>query len=89
MSEQKAGWHVDKTISAGHILSTVVIAISVFTWASAVDRRIEKNAQSITHLTEKHQQNREMVAELRAELRVDLRGMNQKLDRIIERQAGN
>ena len=52
-------WHLDKTISVGHLLSTIVIAVSVFSWASAVDSRVEQNAQAVIYLTKQQQENKQ------------------------------
>lgn len=81
-------WHLDKTISVGHLLSTLVIAVSVFSWASALDRRVEKNAQSIMYLTQQQVENKQSVENLRSEIRQDLRGINNKLDRLTEKLIG-
>ena len=81
-------WHLDKTISVGHLLSTVVIAISIFSWASAVDRRVEQNAQAIKYLSKEQTEGQNRLDALRSEIKTDLRAINAKLDRLIERQSG-
>jgi len=84
----RKNWHLDKTISVGHLLSTVVIAISLFSWASAVDRRVEQNAQAIKYLTKEQIEGQFRLDALRSEIKTDLRAINAKLDRLIERQGG-
>ncbi len=44
-------WRLDKTVSIGHIISTLIITLSVFSWALAIDKRVEQNSQSIKFLT--------------------------------------
>jgi len=85
---ERRAWHLDKTISVGHLLSTVVIAISVFSWASAVDRRVEQNAQAIKYLSKEQTEGQNRLDALRSEIKTDLRSINAKLDRLIERQRG-
>lgn len=41
MEEKNKGqWHLEKSISIGHILTTVIIAGSVFTWAMKMNSRV-------------------------------------------------
>lgn len=87
MDNQKASWHLDKTISVGHLVSTVIIAVSVFSWAVTLDKRVEQNSLSITHLKEQQVTDRKQVQEMRSEIKQDLRDINAKLDRLIESQV--
>lgn len=86
MLEQKANWHLDKTISVGHLVSTLVIAVSVFSWAMALDKRVEQNSLAISHLKEQQATEQKRIQELRQEIKQDLRDINSKLDRLIESQ---
>lgn len=79
-------WHLDKTVSTGHIISTLVIAMSVFSWALAKDKRVEQNAQNIEFLTQNHKRLEHHVNATRNEIRQDLRVINAKLDRLIEQR---
>ncbi|WP_434359893.1 hypothetical protein NF212_06460 [Parasalinivibrio latis] len=79
-------WHIDKTISVGHLISTVIIAISVFSWASAVDRRVEQNAQAIAFVREQIKQERVRTDNALGDLKTNLRDINNKLDRLIEQR---
>lgn len=86
MTEQKGNWHLDKTISVGHLVSTLVIAVSVFSWAMTLDKRVEQNSLAITHLKEQQAIEQKRIQELRIEIKQDLRDINTKLDRLIESQ---
>jgi chaperonin cofactor prefoldin len=83
----KRSWHLDKTISVGHLVSTLVIAISVFSWAVTLDKRVEQNSIAIVHLKEQQANEQKRLQELRQEIKQDLRDINQKLDRLIESQG--
>ncbi|WP_423186787.1 hypothetical protein ACO1PK_00810 [Alishewanella sp. d11] len=87
MDNQRASWHLDKTISVGHLVSTVIIAVSVFSWAMTLDKRVEQNSLSIAHLKEQQATDQKRVQELRQEIKQDLRDINAKLDRLIESQS--
>ena len=83
----KRSWHLDKTISVGHLVSTLVIAISVFSWAITLDKRVEQNSIAIVHLKEQQANEQKRLQELRQEIKQDLRDINSKLDRLIENQG--
>lgn len=83
----KRSWHLDKTISVGHLVSTLVIAISVFSWAVTLDKRVEQNSIAIVHLKEQQANEQKRLQELRQEIKQDLRDINHKLDRLIESQG--
>lgn len=75
-------WHLDKTISVGHLLSTVVIAVSVFSWASAVDRRVEQNAQAIDYLKREQVRQSQNITGIRTEFKNDFRQIEQRMDAV-------
>lgn len=81
---QRKEWHLDKTVSVGHLISTLVIGISVFSWALTLDKRVEQNSTQIQLLKEQQRIEAARVDALRIEIRSDLRDINHKLDRIIE-----
>ncbi|WP_233252281.1 hypothetical protein [Saccharospirillum sp. MSK14-1] len=80
-------WHVDKSVSVGHILTTLLIAVSAFSWGSAVDQRVASNAQAIQYLSESINDTNSRFDTYRSDIRQDLRDINAKLDRIIESQG--
>ena len=86
VENERREWHLDKTVSIGHIISTLIIAMSVFSWALAIDKRVEQNAQSIKFLTQNQKRVESRVDSTRQEIRQDLQAINSKLDRLIERQ---
>ncbi len=58
--ERRQGWHVDKTVSISHVLTTVTILIAGIWYMVDQDKRIAANAQNISHNLEsiKQQENR-------------------------------
>lgn len=80
----RRAWHLDKTISVSHLLTTVAIAGSVFVWASKMEQRlsvletrVEHSAQSVTatqrDVKELAQVVRDEVRMLRMEVREAIR----------------
>lgn len=49
--EDHKGWHLEKNVSIGHIITTVLAIISIVTWLTTMDKRIailETNVSTIT-----------------------------------------
>jgi cell division protein FtsB len=75
-------WHLDKRVNAGHILTTIALAVALFTWASSMQ---EKQAVTMTKV-ENIQANQALQTDaLRKEityLRGSIDKLNDKLDRL-------
>lgn len=84
---ERREWHLDKTISVGHLISTITIAVSVFAWAMALEKRVEQHATQIEVLKESHALNRSRIDGMRGELKQDYLRIEDKLDRLLETQA--
>lgn len=85
------GWHLDKRLSAGHIVTTAVVAASVFMWLANVDKRVELNTHAIKAMDQRQvsaeirqaQSLTELKAEIRAgfdAVRQDMRLMTGRID---------
>ena len=44
-----SGWHLDKRVSLGHLVTTLSVAVAAMLWLSSVDKRVDLNAQEISH----------------------------------------
>lgn len=66
-------WHLDKTVNLSHLLTTLVIAGSLFAYASGMDKRVAVLESQITtqkQQTERAQQDvRELVNDVKFEVR--------------------
>lgn len=71
------GWHVDKTVSISHLLTTVALVVAAFWFFAEQDKRIAENAKDIQHNSATIQQQ-----ENRANRNFD--SINQKLDKITD-----
>lgn len=72
-------WHLDKTVSVTHLISTIAAVVTVSAFLMKQDTRIsllEQNAVA---------QQRD-VADFKTVVRGDLQSINAKLDRLIERK---
>jgi H+/gluconate symporter-like permease len=76
MTTSTQGFHVDKTISIGHIVTTMSLVVGAFWYFSDLDKRITATEKDIQHL---NQQREEDVR--RVEKRLD--SIDAKLDRLL------
>lgn len=88
---ERQRWALDLKVNVGHILTTLGLAAGLFTWGSAIDRRLavlEEKASTQASIDTKQDSASQAATLL---LRADLAGMkaeisetNRKLDRLIE-----
>nr|WP_136252864.1 hypothetical protein [Ningiella ruwaisensis] len=72
----KKDWHIEKSVSVGHILTTIIIVVGGFTYFSEQDKLISANAQSIEFLKAQRAEDLRRI-----EKRLDL--IDSKLDKLI------
>lgn len=75
-------WHLDKNISVTHIISTLLIAFSVLTWAMTIEKRIDKNEQAIQNSVDNAKRLESMITIITNNQREDYKEISQKLDDI-------
>ena len=88
-------WSLDMRINVGHLLTTAVMAASVFAWGNSMDKRVavleeKAQAQAVTD-SRQDQAAQAAVLLLRADLaamRAEAVETNRKLDRLIETMMG-
>lgn len=83
---ERREWHLDKTISVGHLISTVTIALSVFVWAMALEKRVEQHAIQIQMIKESQVHEQSRLEAMRLEIKADNLRMEDKLDRLLQTQ---
>lgn len=84
----RRGWHLDKGIPIAVIVSVVVLAVSISRDQSKQDERISLVEGSVQVLQQARLNDQERTEKNFDELKVDLRSMNEKLDRLIESEYG-
>lgn len=89
MRQDDSGFHLEKSISVGHIITTMTIVVSVVWWASTVETRLAVNATQIEAVRTEATRQSEDAKIYRAEIREQLILINNKLDRIAEIRAKN
>lgn len=77
-------WHISRAVSITHILSTITIVGALFVYLSDQNSRVSNNELNIMHLQEAQVEDRKSAERRYDDFRTDLRGINTKLDRLIE-----
>jgi cell division protein FtsB len=84
-------WHVDKRVNAGHLLTTLLLAASVFAWGSAIDRRLAVAEVAVLQNEKDNKRQDEALKESSTLIREDIRAMRAELREIaknIESRSG-
>ena len=83
------GWHLKREIQLGHILSTVVLAASAGLYITKIDQRIAVveagMAEAVKYQSQRDAQQDEAATRADALIRDQLKSIDAKLDRLIER----
>lgn len=86
--EHRRQWHLEKSVSISHIVSTLVIAGTVFAYIGKMDTRIALLEQSNNQQASVDQRQDAERNESFREFRENMKLINDKLDRLIERNGG-
>lgn len=72
--DNRRHWHLDKTLNVSHLLTTVIIAGSLFAYANNMDRRVavleEKMQAQAQSQARMHSDVRELASDVKDELRL-------------------
>ena len=79
-SSRQQGWSLNKSINLGDMFGGLAVAASMMVYATTLDRRVSVVEDQVKTL-------KETQTELRAEFKTEFRAVNDKLDRLIERQT--
>lgn len=78
-------WHLDKSVSVAHIISTLVIAGSAWMYIANMEKRIALLEMAVQNQKEVDMRQDAERAKLFETLRVDVKEVSGKIDRLIER----
>lgn len=76
------GWHVDKTVSVSHIITTISMLIAGLWFLAQLNERISLNTQAIS-------QNKSQIEAQDSRVSRNLEAINEKLDKIQELMIRN
>ena len=84
------GWHLDRRVSVGHIVTTVTVAVSLIVWLNNIDRRISVLEEIAQQHAERFDRTDSRWAKELVGVRRTLERIEDKLDRKVDRtSAGN
>ena len=79
-NNSRQGWSLNKSINLGDMFGGLAVAASMMVYATTLDRRVSVVEDQVKTL-------KETQSELRADFKTEFRSVNDKLDRLIERQT--
>ena len=85
MSENN-GWHVEKKINIGDMLTMIPMVAVMFVWATKVETRIAVLEDKTIQISEKFQEIKENYVRLGQNIQSNNIRLNDKIDKIIENQ---
>lgn len=77
---ERRRFRMDTTINVSHIVTTIGLIVSLFVWGSDVKEMLARHDTSIQTL-------KEGQSRLDSSVREELRELNRKIDRLIERKG--
>ena len=81
-------WHLDKTLNVSHLLTTVVIAGSLFAYANNMDRRVAILEEKMQAQAAENHRSAGEVRELAADVKHELRLLRTELMRLMASKQG-
>jgi hypothetical protein len=85
-TERRQAFHLSRTFSIGHIVSTAVLVVAGFTWAGDLEKQILTNSHSVESLGSRMDRTDERHSEQFGEIKSMLKSMAVKIDRLGERR---
>lgn len=73
--EERRHWHLDKTLNLSHLLTTLVIAGSLFAYAGGMDKRVAVLEAQVVSQKQANEQARNDVRELINDVKFEVRAL--------------
>lgn len=86
-SPERRQWHLDKTLNISHLLTTLVIAASIFAYASGMDKRVAVLEEKIQTQAAHSQQTSQEVRDLANDVKYELRMLRTELMNIVKERS--
>jgi len=84
----KKEWHEKQFVSVSHMLATMAMAITLFSWASDIDKRVAENKLGIEHYKEMSQLDSENKVEVIARVERKVDKLDRKIDALMDKING-
>ena len=86
MDEQKNGWHMSKSLSVSHLLSTIAIAVGFFTYVTGIEQETVVNKMELKSLSERMDRTDERHSVQFSEIKDMLKSLTIKIDNLGHRR---
>jgi uncharacterized coiled-coil protein SlyX len=83
------GWHLKREVNLSHLAATVSLAIGLISWGNKIDNRITSIEAQVNFQKEILDSQQVRTAQLFDQLSSRLQRIEDKLDRVIEREREN
>jgi uncharacterized coiled-coil protein SlyX len=80
------GWHLKREVNLSHLAATVTLAIGLISWGNKIDNRITSIEAQVSFQKEMLDSQQVRTAQLFDQLSSRLQRIEDKLDRVIERE---
>ena len=80
IKEMPGGWHLDKRVSVGHIVTTITVAIGLAVFLLRLESRVDINSQAITYNTERINDAEQRMKDDMTDIKGSLVRIEAKLD---------
>lgn len=78
------GWHLSKSLSVSHIISTVAIVVAGFSWAGSLEQDILRNQLNHESLKQQVERQAESTDKALTEIKELLWGISSRLDSLAD-----
>ena len=83
---QNGGWHMSKSLSVSHLLSTIAIAVGFFTYVTGIEQETVVNKMELKSLSERMDRTDERHSEQFSEIKDMLKSLSVKIDSLSVRR---
>lgn len=80
------GWHLSKSLSVSHLLTTIAIAVGFFTYVTGIEQETVVNKMEIKSLSERMDRTDERHSEQFSEIKDMLKSLTIKIDNLGHRR---
>ena len=89
MSEERrsnGGWHLSKSLSVSHLVSTVAIAVGFFTYLTGIEQETVINKMELKSMGERMDRTDKRHTEEFGEIKQMLKDLTVKVDNLVHRR---
>ena len=79
-------WHIEKSVSIGHILTTISLLVALAGFVMTTNTKISLNEERINAISQRVERETLRTAQDQQQIRQSLQRIEDKLDRYIERE---